>query len=85
MHELEGYQLFYVINKHQRGFPKIVGGIVVDQAEMLNKDQNIFNNNVSVDACFFGSLGEATKFMEWVEKKGIANLEVRSIEIPYKD
>lgn len=83
MNDLEGYNLYYVIHKRQRGFSKIIGGIVVDQCEMLNRKESIYTNNIQVDACFFQTEEAAEAYKAWIESKGIPDLEVRCFEVPY--
>ena len=83
MSDLEGYNLYYVINKNQRGFSKIIGAMAVDQCELLNKENKVFDNYHQIDACFFQDEREAEDFKKWLEKKGLPNLEVRCYEVPY--
>lgn len=85
MNDLEGYSLYYVINKHQRGFSKIVGACVVDQCDLLNKKGEVFADNTQVDACFFQMLEDAETFKTWLEKRGILHLEVRRYDAPYTE
>jgi hypothetical protein len=83
MNDLEGYNLYYVINKNQRGFSKIIGGMVVDQCELLNRENKLFDNYHQTEACFFQTEEEAESFKKWLEKKGLPGLEVRFFEVPY--
>jgi len=85
MNDLEGHELYYVINKNQKGFSKILGAMAVDQCALLNREEKLFDDYRQVDACFFGTPEEAENYKQWVEKRGIINLEVRSIYIPYSD